>query len=199
MVTGLVQRKGKGSIGKSERQKEHIDTSASESKSKSIQISNGPSEKFHSTSNPSPTSPINILKPHPHTLSNATSDFDRNQGHSSSSSSTESDVNTNQTMSNTQQTTLLMDEPGKKKWKNWWIRTLWTFVMISGFLGIILSGHIWVVLLVVVIQTLVYWEVISIAHVPSKAKKMPWFRTMSWYFLLSTNYFLVTCFFGGFP
>ncbi|KAJ3324033.1 hypothetical protein HDU76_013505 [Blyttiomyces sp. JEL0837] len=86
--------------------------------------------------------------------------------------------------------TMLVDEPGNKKWRNWWVRTFWTFMMIAGFFAILASGHIWVVLLVVVIQTMVYWEVISIAHVPSKAKKMPWFRTFTWYFLLSTNYFM---------
>ncbi|KAJ1549649.1 hypothetical protein HK405_006519 [Cladochytrium tenue] len=63
-------------------------------------------------------------------------------------------------------------------------------VMIGSFVGIILAGHIWVVLLVVVIQIMVYWEVIAIAHVPSKAKKMPWFRTLNIWFLMSTNYYL---------
>jgi phosphatidate cytidylyltransferase len=32
----------------------------------------------------------------------------------------------------------------------------------------------------VVIQTLVYKEVIAIAHVPSKEKKLPWFKTLNW-------------------
>ncbi|KAJ3213785.1 hypothetical protein HDU67_002442 [Dinochytrium kinnereticum] len=86
--------------------------------------------------------------------------------------------------------TMLVNEPATRKWKNWWIRSFWTFVMVGGFVAILLAGHIWVVLLVVVIQTMVYKEVISIAHIPSKEKKMPWFRTMNWYFLLSTNYYL---------
>ncbi|KAI9355431.1 phosphatidate cytidylyltransferase [Zopfochytrium polystomum] len=85
---------------------------------------------------------------------------------------------------------MTLPPPSPNRWKNWWVRTFWTFVMIGGFVGIILAGHIWVVLLVVVIQILVYWEVIAIAHVPSKAKKMPWFRTLQVWFLLSTNYFL---------
>ncbi|KAJ3073429.1 hypothetical protein HDU98_001550 [Podochytrium sp. JEL0797] len=62
--------------------------------------------------------------------------------------------------------------------------------MIASFWMILLLGHAWVVALVTVLHTLVYNEVISIAWVPSKAKRMPWFRTMSWYFLLSTNYYL---------
>ncbi|KAI9351514.1 phosphatidate cytidylyltransferase [Obelidium mucronatum] len=62
--------------------------------------------------------------------------------------------------------------------------------MIGSFWLILLMGHAWVVALVTVIHTLVYREVISIAWVPSKVKRMPWFRTMTWYFLLSTNYYL---------
>ncbi|KAJ3108499.1 hypothetical protein HDU96_007512 [Phlyctochytrium bullatum] len=92
--------------------------------------------------------------------------------------------------SSSQEVTMLVNEPFAKKWRNWWVRTFWTLVMVGGFVGILLAGHIWVVLLVVVIQTMVYKEVISIAHIPSKQKKMPWFRTMNWYFLLSTNYYL---------
>ncbi|CAB4383070.1 unnamed protein product [Rhizophagus irregularis] len=77
-----------------------------------------------------------------------------------------------------------------QKWKNMTVRTIWTFVMIFGFFLILGLGHIWVIFLVVVIQTLVYKEVIAIAHVPSKEKKLPWFKTLNWYFLISTYYFL---------
>jgi len=85
---------------------------------------------------------------------------------------------------------LLVDQPSIKKWKNMTVRTTWTFVMIGGFFAILALGHIWVILLVEIIQTLVYKEVIAIAHVPSKEKKLPWFKTLNWYFLVSTSYFL---------
>ncbi|KAJ3092543.1 hypothetical protein HK102_006096 [Quaeritorhiza haematococci] len=85
---------------------------------------------------------------------------------------------------------LLAQEASQKKWKNWWVRSLWTVVMVSGFLAFLFAGHIWIVLLVVAVQTQIYKEVISIAHVPSKEKKLPWFRAINWYFLASTNYFL---------
>ncbi|KAF8902521.1 hypothetical protein BGZ58_006679 [Dissophora ornata] len=39
------------------------------------------------------------------------------------------------------------------------------------------------------VQGLVYKEVIYLAAVPSREKKLPWFRTINWYFLFSTNYF----------
>ncbi|KAJ3267689.1 hypothetical protein HK104_005704 [Borealophlyctis nickersoniae] len=86
--------------------------------------------------------------------------------------------------------TLLVDEPKSKKWQNAFVRGIWTLVMIFGFLAILMAGHVWVVLLVVATQTLVYKEVISIGIVPSKERRLPWNRTIHWYFLLSTNYFL---------
>ncbi|KAI8388405.1 cytidylyltransferase family-domain-containing protein [Radiomyces spectabilis] len=85
---------------------------------------------------------------------------------------------------------LLAAEPTKKKWQNWWLRTITTFMMIGTFFAILASGHIWVILMVVAIQTIVYKEVIQIAQVPAKERSMRWFKTMSWYFLVSTTYYL---------
>lgn len=84
--------------------------------------------------------------------------------------------------------TMLVDQPNK--WKNWWIRAFWTLVMIIGFSLILMAGHPCVILLVVLIQTLVYREVISIGIGPIKERQLPWFRSLHWYFLISTNYFL---------
>ena len=86
--------------------------------------------------------------------------------------------------------TLLVNEAPRKKWHNFLVRTVWTLIMVGGFLGLILAGHISVIFLVCLIQVLVYKEVISIAHLPSKEKKLPWFRTLNWYFLTATSYFL---------
>lgn len=69
-------------------------------------------------------------------------------------------------------------------------RIIFTLVMILMFAAIIYIGHIGLLLLVVLLQTLVFKEVISIAHVPSKEMKLPWFRTLIWYFFISTLYFL---------
>ncbi|KAI9179402.1 phosphatidate cytidylyltransferase [Blastocladiella emersonii ATCC 22665] len=85
---------------------------------------------------------------------------------------------------------LLASAPPAAKWRNWWIRTVWTLIMVAAFIVILLAGHAWVVLLVVLLQLGVFREVIAIAHVPSKEKRLPWFRLINWYFLASTNYFL---------
>lgn len=75
------------------------------------------------------------------------------------------------------------------KWKNWWIRGLFTFVMIASFLFIIYLGVKAMVVMIICIQVKCYHEVISVGHQHYKKYNLPWFRTLSWYFLGSTNYF----------
>ncbi|CAG8807956.1 16351_t:CDS:2, partial [Racocetra persica] len=53
-----------------------------------------------------------------------------------------------------------------KKWKNMSVRAFWTFIMIGGFFICLALGHSMVVILVVIIQTLVFKEVIALTHVP---------------------------------
>ncbi|KAF9205648.1 hypothetical protein BGZ49_003743 [Haplosporangium sp. Z 27] len=79
---------------------------------------------------------------------------------------------------------LLADESAKAKWANWSVRTLWTLIMIGGFFACVAAGPLFVILLVVMVQSLVFKEVIYLAHVPSKEKKLPWFRVTN-----CTNYF----------
>lgn len=86
-------------------------------------------------------------------------------------------------------TTLLAAEPPSKKWQNWWIRTITTLLMIAAFFLILASGYIWSIIMVMVITVLVYREVIHIAYYSAKGN-MRWFKTMSWYYLITTEYFL---------
>jgi phosphatidate cytidylyltransferase len=76
------------------------------------------------------------------------------------------------------------------KWKNWWTRFFWTWVMIGAFLGILMSGPMYVIILVGMIQVLVYREVITIGIQTPKEMNLPWMRFLHWYFLFTTNYFL---------
>jgi len=75
------------------------------------------------------------------------------------------------------------------RWKSWWIRTIFTLLMIGGFLAVILMGPLALLLLVLVIHTKCYHEIISIGHQHYKKYNLPLFRTLSWYFLGVTNYF----------
>ncbi|KAG5438445.1 hypothetical protein PCANB_002934 [Pneumocystis canis] len=72
---------------------------------------------------------------------------------------------------------------------NFYLRTIWTFAMIFGFLVIIAAGHIWIIVLLTIIQVIVFKELIAIVNIADKEKKLPWFRTLNWYFLSTTLYF----------
>ncbi|KAF5118137.1 hypothetical protein DV495_001334 [Geotrichum candidum] len=89
----------------------------------------------------------------------------------------------------TEQSAVAVNEKEKKK-QNFIIRTIWTLVMIGGFFLIIAAGHIYIIGLVVLIQILAFKEVITLAAKPSIEKKLPWGRTLNWYFLATTIYFL---------
>ncbi|KAK1218491.1 phosphatidate cytidylyltransferase [Marasmius sp. AFHP31] len=77
-------------------------------------------------------------------------------------------------------------------------RTLWTFIMIGGFIGLLLLGHAYMIILVMLCQTLVYREVTALFSLKSSPKndhsagkrKDPWSKTLNWYFFAVTNYFL---------
>ena len=62
--------------------------------------------------------------------------------------------------------------------------------MIAGFLVAMFSGHLYVIAIVTGIQIVSFKEVIAIANVPSRAKNLRFTRSLNWYFLGTTMYFL---------
>ncbi|KAF6762990.1 phosphatidate cytidylyltransferase [Ephemerocybe angulata] len=87
-----------------------------------------------------------------------------------------------------------------KKRQNVLERVVWTFIMIFGFIGLLLLGHPYMILLVMLCQTLVYREVTALFSLkstdtkdnskPDLKGKDPWSKTLNWYFFAVTNYFL---------
>jgi len=84
-----------------------------------------------------------------------------------------------------------------KKRQNMLTRTLWTFIMIGGFITLLLMGHGYMVVLVMICQTLVYREVTALFSLkkkdvgePDSRGRDPWSKTLNWYFFAITNYFL---------
>ncbi|GMF69012.1 unnamed protein product [Aspergillus oryzae var. brunneus] len=78
----------------------------------------------------------------------------------------------------------------EKKKQTFITRTIWTFVMIFGFFIAMFSGHIYIIGLVTAIQIISFKEVIAIANVPSKEKNLRFTKSLNWYFLATTMYFL---------
>lgn len=75
------------------------------------------------------------------------------------------------------------------KWRNWWIRGIFSLVMFGGFAVVVYCGPVALILLIQCIQIKCYHEIISIGHKKYQKHNLPWFRSLSWYFLGCSNYF----------
>ncbi|KAL2863530.1 phosphatidate cytidylyltransferase [Aspergillus lucknowensis] len=78
----------------------------------------------------------------------------------------------------------------EKKKQTFITRTIWTFVMIAGFFIAMFSGHIYIIGIVTAVQIISFKEVIAIANVPSKEKNIRFTKSLNWYFLATSMYFL---------
>lgn len=73
---------------------------------------------------------------------------------------------------------------------NFFVRTIWTFVMIAGFFITLASGHIWCVALVLLCQIAAFKECIALTSISGREKNLPLTKTLNWYFLVTTLYYL---------
>ncbi|QLG71858.1 hypothetical protein HG535_0C02080 [Zygotorulaspora mrakii] len=73
---------------------------------------------------------------------------------------------------------------------NFLVRTLWTFVMISGFFITLASGHFWCIMLIVACQIATFKECIEVTSESGRAKNLPLTKTLNWYLLFTTIYYL---------
>lgn len=78
----------------------------------------------------------------------------------------------------------------EKKKQTFITRTIWTLVMIGVFFGAMFAGHIYIIIIVTAVQIISFKEVIAIANVPSRARRLRFTRSLNWYFLGTTMYFL---------
>lgn len=75
------------------------------------------------------------------------------------------------------------------RWRNWVVRGIFTWLMIFLFAFVVYCGPLALVLLVFVIQIKCFHEIITIGYIVYKSYDLPWFRTLSWYFLFTSNFF----------
>ncbi|KAL5019213.1 hypothetical protein ScPMuIL_004935 [Solemya velum] len=75
------------------------------------------------------------------------------------------------------------------RWRNWVIRGIFSWLMILGFCLVLYFGPLALVLLIMIIQIKCFHEIITIGYTVYKSYELPWFRTLSWYFLFASNYF----------
>ncbi|KAI0243859.1 phosphatidate cytidylyltransferase [Massospora cicadina] len=85
---------------------------------------------------------------------------------------------------------LLVDLDSKKRWANWHTRAISTVVLVMLFGAVLASGPIPTILVVMALQGAIYYEVVKLVSLPNRERKLPWLRSINWYFFFVTNYFL---------
>lgn len=85
--------------------------------------------------------------------------------------------------------TLLASEKEKKK-QTIITRTVWSLLMIIAFFLAMAMGHLYIIAIVTVVQIVSFKEVIAIANVPSRARRLKFTKSLNWYWLATTMYFL---------
>lgn len=84
---------------------------------------------------------------------------------------------------------IVVNEKEKKK-QAFITRTIWSLVMIFGFLATLLLGHLPLICLVLLFQVLTFKEIIALTAEPARDKNIPYNKSLNWYFLVATEYFL---------
>ncbi|CAB3409739.1 unnamed protein product [Caenorhabditis bovis] len=75
------------------------------------------------------------------------------------------------------------------RWRNWVVRGIFTILMVSSFCFIVNRGATWLTFLVFSIQFKCFHEIIKIGLAVYRMYDFPYFRLLSWYFLVTSNYF----------
>lgn len=77
----------------------------------------------------------------------------------------------------------------EKKKQTFIVRAIWTFVMIALFIGILLAGHVYIALLIALLQILSYSEVINLTGEKEYFDNLPYGRLLSWYFMVVAMFY----------
>lgn len=76
------------------------------------------------------------------------------------------------------------------RWKNYIIRSVFTFVMIGFFAWLIWMGPLALALTTLAVQVKCFQEIIAVGYAVYRVHGLPWFRSISWFFLVASNYFI---------
>jgi len=86
---------------------------------------------------------------------------------------------------------LLVDQPDR--WRGYWTRFYTSLLMIFGFGFILWLGHIAAVIFVIVLQTIVFKEILKLSILINQKKtELPTLsKNLNWWFFVAVNYFLI--------
>ncbi|KAG7172595.1 phosphatidate cytidylyltransferase, photoreceptor-specific-like [Homarus americanus] len=79
--------------------------------------------------------------------------------------------------------------PLPPRWRNWVIRGIFTWLMIGLFCFIIFVGPLALMFTTLLVQVWCFKEIINIGYSVYRMHGLPWFRSLSWWFLITSNYF----------
>ncbi|KAG7386411.1 phosphatidate cytidylyltransferase [Phytophthora pseudosyringae] len=77
-------------------------------------------------------------------------------------------------------------------------RVIVGFAMIGGFIAILYGGHMYAWGLVVVLQTLLFRELVNVRYRAAAEKNIPWFRSVQWMWFIVALFYNYGDSFGGF-
>jgi len=81
-------------------------------------------------------------------------------------------------------------EIAQERYRKFFTRSIWGTIMILVFGLIIYSNHILLSLFVIFLQGMVFKEMIALRYIEAKEKHLWGFRTLHWYFLFGTFFYL---------
>lgn len=88
-------------------------------------------------------------------------------------------------------TTLLVDVEADKKWKSWWRRVLWSFILVGAFnVLFFVAQQAGIMLLIVGVQAKIYHELVKLAYHYNWERQLPGFNTFYYYWFGVAAFFL---------
>jgi len=86
---------------------------------------------------------------------------------------------------------LALQDP-EKKWRSWRVRFWTTWAMLGGFILLVATGHNALLGFVILLQTVMFKEIVSLGHVLSRENKLPGFRHLQWFWYATAQFFTYT-------
>ena len=81
-------------------------------------------------------------------------------------------------------------EIAQEKYRKFFTRSVWGSLMIIVFAAILYLGHAFVSLFVMLIQVMVFKEMIAVRYIEAKERKISGFRTLHWFILFATLFYV---------
>ena len=78
----------------------------------------------------------------------------------------------------------------EKKWQSFITRTVWALIMLVFFLTCLVSGNLPLILMIAMFQIMIFREIIAMISEPARDKKLKWNKSLNWYFLVCTVYYV---------